>query len=108
MNREEILSAAQQEKYKGKELENKEGVKAIAYGAVCAIFLSAVLLVLQFFAQKTINLGFCSISTGVVGAQCLCEGIKTKKYWKVIIGILTSIGTTTLLIIFAVQIFMKV
>ena len=66
MKNEEILKAAQKEKYKGKEYENREGLRSTAVGAVVSLFLTAVLLFLQFFAKGTINAGFLAIGVIVL------------------------------------------
>ncbi len=108
MNNEEILKAAQKEKHKGKEFENREGLRSTAVGAVVSLFLTSILLFLQYFVKGTINMGFLSIGVSSAAAQYLYEGIKIKKKSSLVIGIITTIIAIFFTAVFVAQLFAKV
>lgn len=108
MKNEEILKAAQNEKHKGKEFENREGLRSTAIGAVVSLFMTAALLFLQYFAKGTINAGFLAIGVSSAAAQYLYEGIKTKKRSSIVLGVITTLLAALFIAVFVSQLYAKV
>ncbi len=108
MDRDAILKAAQNEKNKGKEFENREGIRSAALGMAVSCFITFLLLLLQYFVKGTVNAGFLVIGVSAGAAQFLYEGIKTKKKASLIIGIVASVLDVLFIAVFISQLFAKV
>ena len=108
MDKDAILKAAQNEKNKGKEFENREGIRSAALGMAVSCFMTFLLLLLQYFVKGTVNAGFLAIGVSAGAAQYMYEGIKTKKKASLIIGIVASVLAVLFIVVFISQIFAKV
>lgn len=108
MDREAILTAAQKEKRKGKELENREGVRSAAWGGIVSVLLAVVLLLLQYFVKGTVNVGFLAIGMSSAAVQHLFEGFKTRKPLLIVLGIIAACIAILFIAVFISQLFSNV
>ena len=108
MDKETILKAAQNEKSKGKEFENREGIRSAALGMAVSCFITVLFLLIQYFVKGTVNAGFLAIGVSAGAAQYLYEGIRTKKKTSLIIGIVASVLAVLFIAVFISQLFAKV
>lgn len=91
INKEEILKAAQKDRYSGKEAESRAGVKATLLGSIIALIVGAVLFLLEFFIKKSWNFGLIAVAMTASCVQLLYEGIKLKTVRKIIVGSVEAI-----------------
>ena len=108
MKNEDVLAAVQKESHKGMEFENREGLRATAVGAVVSLFVTAILLLLQYFVKGTFNAGFLTIGVSSAAAQYLYEGIRIKKRNSIIIGIICTVLALLFACVFISQLVAKV
>lgn len=100
MEKKQILEAAQKNKNRGCEYENKESVKSSLLGAVIAILVGIALFLVEYFAQGSVNVSLIAVGMTAACVQSLYEGIKNKKTYLIIIGCIE-----TLVVIFAFLVF---
>lgn len=100
MTREEILSAARDNKERGKEYESKVSISSGLFAALMAFLVCAVLFGLQYWIQGTVNYGLIAVGLTAVAADALYEGIKFRKAWRIVYG-----GIFALIALLAVIVF---
>ena len=88
MDREKILAAARNEKYRGKEFENKETTRSGLLGSAIAMLVGLVLFLLEYFLKNSVNIGLIAVGMTATGVDALYEGIKLKRYYMTVIGII--------------------
>ncbi len=71
----------------GKEFENKASVKSSLFGSLVALFVGILLFMLEYFIKDSVNVGLIAVGMAASGAQSLFEGIKVKKTYLIIVGI---------------------
>ncbi len=86
MDKETILRAAQDEKAKGKEFENREGIRSNVVGLLAALCVGTILFLVEYFVKKTWNIALIAVFMTAAGVQMLYEGIRIKSVWRIIIG----------------------
>ena len=91
MEREEILKMAQNSDGRGNEVEIEIARKSGIVDVLAAIVVVLVLVISEYCIKKTFNLGVVSIAFTIVSADCLYMGIKNKKVWRIICGIIAGI-----------------
>lgn len=87
LNKNEILKAARAEKTKGKEYEDRVGIKSSVVGLLAALIVGIILFLVEYFVKKTWNIALVAVFMTAAGVQMLYEGIRIKSVWRVIIGI---------------------
>ena len=102
MKNEEILLAAQKEKNRGKEFENKASIKSNLFGSFVALLVGILLFMLEYCIKDSVNVGLIAIGMTASGAQSLFEGIKVKKAYWIIIG-----AAQLLIALFAILVFIS-
>lgn len=100
MNREEILLAAQAEKQETGEYENTIARKAIMYGAAVGVMLCTVMLVVELWVFKKIDLGKPTMLFAISGFANLYEGLKCRVKKKIISGIIEMIVAVLSLLLY--------
>ena len=90
MRNEDILAAARNEK-RGKEFENKASLKSGLLGSFVALVVGAILFVAEYATKGTYNWGFLAIVFAGGCADSLYEGIKTRKVWLIIAGVVSGL-----------------
>ena len=104
MDKEQILNAARNEKYRGKEYENKEEIRSSALGYAITLALGFVLTLIEYFAQGHIHFGMLALGAVAVGVDNVFLGIKMKKYGKVAWGSVMLFFAAICILIFIVQV----
>ena len=104
MDKEQILNAARNEKYRGKEYENKEEIRSSALGSAITLALGFVLTLIEYFAQGHIHFGMLALGAVAVGVDNVYLGIKMKKYGKVAWGSVMLFFAAICILIFIVQV----
>ena len=102
MKNEDILLAAQKEKNRGKEFENKASIKSNLFGSFVALLVGILLFMLEYCIKDSVNVGLIAIGMTALGAQSLFEGIKVKKAYWIIIG-----AVQLLIALFAILVFIS-
>lgn len=88
MDNQKILEAARKNKNKGKEYENKASANSSLLGAFAAVIVGIVLFLLEYFIKDSVNVGLIAVLMTASGVQSLYEGIKVKKLYLTIIGVI--------------------
>lgn len=88
MNKEEILSVAKTEKRRGSEFESEQITRANLLGMVVALIVGLAMFLTEIFCKKSFNFGLLGVLMTAVGWQAMFEGIKLKKKWMIIIGVI--------------------
>jgi len=84
--KDEILKAAQNEKYAGKEFDNRTESRATLWASLISLIVGAVLFFVELLAKGTWNIALIAVAMTASCVELLYEGIKLKKVWKIIIG----------------------
>lgn len=100
MKNEDILIAAQKEKNRGKEFENKTSEKSYLFGFFVALLVGVLLFMFEYCIKDSVNVGLIAVGMTASGAQSFFEGIKVKKAYLIIIGVVQL-----LIALFAIFIF---
>jgi hypothetical protein len=104
MDKEKILNAARNEKYCGKEYENKEEIRSSAIGYAITLALGFILALVEYFAQGHIHFGMLSLGAVSVGVDNLYLGIKMTKRRKVVFGVFMLLIAAFCVLIYIVQV----
>ncbi len=88
MKSEEILEAAQKNKQQGYEYEKRVSIKSNLLSSLISLLVGILLFLLEYFVNKSINIGLIAIGMTGAGVQALYEGITTKKLRYIIPGII--------------------
>ena len=88
MDKDKILAAARNEKHRGKEFENKETTRSGLLGSAIAMFVGLALFLLEYFLKDSVNIGLIAVGMTATGVDALYEGIKLKRYYMTVIGII--------------------
>ena len=104
MDKEQILNAARNEKYRGKEYENKEEIRSSALGYAITLALGFILTLIEYFSQGHIHFGMLSLGAVAVGVDNIYLGIKMKKHGKVTWGAVMLLFAAICILIYIVQV----
>ena len=104
MNNEKILEAARKNKSRGREYENKESTRSSLLGVLIALLVGIGLFLLEYLINDTVNVGFIAIGMTASGVQSLYEGIKLKKWYLVICGIVQTLIAVMAILLFVGQV----
>ncbi len=91
MEKERILAVARNEKYRGKEYENKQATRGNLLSSFLALIVGAVLFCLECIIKGSLNFGLVAVGMTAVGVQYLYEGITVKKARMIVIGIIYAV-----------------
>ena len=101
MNNESILNAARKES-RGKEYDNKVLSRSNLLGSLIALLVGVVLFLVEYFVKNSVNIGLIAVGMTAACVQSLYEGIKLKKLYLIVFGIIQVI-----IAIFAILIFIR-
>ena len=87
MKHEEILAAARREKSKGKEFENKTSLRSGIIGMLISLIVGGGLFIIEYCYKGSLNWGFLAIIFAGNSVDRLYEGIKTRKGWLIVWGV---------------------
>lgn len=107
MKDEDILLAAQKEKSRGKEYENKESIRSNLFGSFVALVVGMVLFLLEYFINNSVNIELIAVGMTAAGTQLLFEGLKVKKVYLVVFGIVQLIIAFMMILVFISRLVMK-
>ena len=100
MERNRILEAAQNNKSRGREYEDREFLKTGAFGSLIALVLCFVLLFVEYFMKGNFNFSVAIMGLSISCFQFLADGIKTKKWYLITLGCVELIADVVMLILF--------
>lgn len=100
MNNEKILESARKNKNRGREYENKAATRSNLWGSFVALLVGVGLFLLEYCIKDSVNIGLIAVGMTASGVQSLYEGIKVKKLYLTISGIIQM-----LIAIFAIFVF---
>ena len=100
MNNEKILEAARREKNRGKEFEQKESIRSSLLGILAALLVGGVLFLVEYFVNNSVNIGFIAIVMSASGVQSLYEGLKFRKIYLTIIGVIQVLFALVAIFVF--------
>lgn len=100
MDKDKILAAARDDKHRGGEFENKETARSGLLSSAIALLVGVVLFLLEYFINGTVNVGLIAVGMTAAGVDSIYEGIKLKRNYMTVIGIVQL-----LVAIFAILIF---
>ncbi len=87
----EILEAAQKEKFAGKEFDNRIESRGTLWASLISLIVGVGLFLVEYFVKGTWNIGLIAIGMTASCVQLLYEGIKLKIVWKIILGAISAI-----------------
>ena len=86
MKNEDILKAAQKNKSRGQEYENKVFFRGDSYALGAVLILCVVFLCVEYVLTAKSNLSVMTIGLAAVGVQLLHEGKLLHVKWRLMIG----------------------
>lgn len=104
MDREKILAAAQSNKKRGCEYENREGLRGSVLAELITLAVLFILFLLEACVNKTYNVSLGAAATTIAGVDALYEGIKAKKRYLILVGILTLLLAVICIVAFVRQV----
>lgn len=104
MDKEKILAAARNDKYRGQEYENKETMRSSMLSCFVALIVGVVLYLLEYFIKGSTNVGLIAVGLTFAGVDSLYEGIKLKKLHMTIIGTFLTLSAIIAILYFVGQV----
>ena len=104
MDKEKILAAARNEKYRGREFENKETTRSGLLGSAIALLVGIVLFLLEYFVNDSVNVGLIAVGMTAAGVDSFYEGIKLKRHYMTIIGIIQMLAAIFAILLFIAKV----
>ena len=104
MKKEDILKAAQNERKRANEYENKESLRSGLVGSLAALIVALLLITIEYRSKGTINIGLVAAGMTAAGTDNLFEGIKLKKTGKVIFGAIELLFAAVFILAFIGQV----
>ncbi len=87
MDNEKILEAARKDKNRGKEYENKETIRSSLIGAFVSVIIGLIVFFVEYFVKGNVNIGVIIVMTTAACIQHFYEGIKIKKAYSIVKGV---------------------
>lgn len=107
MDRDEILKSAQNNGNKGKEYERHSLLRGDNIAANIGMLVCIAMIMTELYIKKQLDYGLCGILFTVTGIQSISEGIKLKKWWLIVIGILEALVATLMTFVFIGALFVE-
>ncbi|MBE6769496.1 MAG: hypothetical protein E7548_01930 [Ruminococcaceae bacterium] len=104
MENEKILESAQNNKDIGKEYEKESAARSSLLGSLVAFLVALALLLLEYFVKSSVNTGLIAVGMTASGVQHLYEGIKIKKTYMIVIGIIQCLIALLAILVFVGQV----
>ena len=93
-----ILEKAKKDK-RGNEYENSIAVKSGLVDTLAVIGVVLFLVLFEYHIKGTLNWALMAVGSTIICADCLYMGIRNRKIWRIIFGVLA--GLFTIVTIFA-------
>ncbi len=106
MDREERLKMMR-EKPRGDEYERFTLLKGDNLAACIAGLIGIVLILVKLVAGHKFDFGICAMVFTVTSIQSLYEGIRLKKWWLIVGGIISGLVALIMIILFLAEVFIK-
>ena len=90
MKKDEILKAAQSNKFRGKEFENREETLSTMISYITSIIVGTILCAVDYYSKGYLNISLIIVAITAIGTDALYKGIRLKKTLSTIIGIILS------------------
>ncbi len=100
LSNEQILKSARGDKNRGNEYEKRESTRSSLLGAAVAIVVGIVLFLLDYFIKGNINVDLLAVGMTMAGVQMLYEGIKCRRVYAIVFGIIDLIIALLAVLIF--------
>jgi len=104
MDKEKILAAARSDKHRGEEFENKETARSGLLSSAIALLVGVVLFLLEYFLKDTVNVGLIAVGVTAAGVDSLYEGIKLKRHYMTVIGIVQLLAAIFAILFFIAKV----
>lgn len=106
MNNEKVLEAAQKNN-RGKEFEQRASTHGSLLGALVALLVGIGLFLLEYIINKSVNIGFIAIGMTAAGVQSLYDGIKVRKLYLIVLGIIQTLIALIFIFVFVGQVVLQ-
>ena len=90
MKNDDILKAAQNNKIRGKEFENREETLSTMLSYAASIIVGTILFAVEYYCKAHINVSLIIVAFTAIGSDALYKGIRLKKTLSTVIGIILS------------------
>lgn len=107
MKSDKILELARQSKNRGHEYEQKEMLKSDLLGYFFTILVGLFLFFFEYFSIKSVNLSLAALCMTATGVQTFYKGIKFKKTYTILLGIITMLLAIIFIIFSIIQVLSK-
>ena len=107
MDKEKILAAARNEKYRGKEFENEETARSGLLGGAIALLVGVALFLLEYFLKDSVNVDLIAVGMTAAGVDSFYEGIRLKRHYMTAIGISQMLIALCAILVFVGQVVLK-
>ena len=97
-----ILEKAREEKL-GNEYENSIAVKSGLVDTLAVIVVVLFLVLFEYHIKGTLNWALMAVGSTIICADCLYMGIRNRKIWRIIIGILACLFAIAMIIAYINQ-----
>ena len=104
MDKEKILAAARSDKHRGEEFENKENARSGLLSSAIALLVGVALFLLEYFLNDTVNVGLIAVGITAAGVDSLYEGIKLKRHYMTVIGIVQLLAAIFAILFFIAKV----
>ena len=105
MDNKKILELARKNKNRGKEYENEVIKRSYLLTSFVSISVVGIgLFLLKYFLNNSLDFGLIAVVCTSLGVQALCEGIKLKKIYLIVIGIIQIIVAVFSIVAFVWQV----
>ncbi len=85
-----ILEKARNEK-RGNEYENSIAIKSGLVDTLAVIVVVLFLVIFEYHIKGTLNLALMAVGATIISADCLYMGIRNRKSWRIIFGIMAGL-----------------
>ncbi|MBQ1196914.1 MAG: hypothetical protein IIX44_11785 [Clostridia bacterium] len=90
MKNDDILKAAQRNKIRGKEFENREETLSTMISYITSIIVGTILFVVEYYSKGHLNISLIIVAITAIGSDTLYKGIRLKKKLSIVMGIILS------------------
>ena len=107
MTNEKILEAARKNNSRGKEFEQKKSIRSSLLGTFVALLVGVGLFLLEYFVNNSVNIGFIAVGMTASGVQSLYEGLKVKKLYLTVFGVIETLIAVIAILAFVGQVVLQ-
>lgn len=104
IDKEKVLAAARNDKYRGQEYENKETMRSSLVSCLITLIIGSGLFLLEYFVKDSVNVGLIAVGLTFAGVDSLYEGVKLKRLHMTILGAFMSLCAIVAILHFVFQV----